>query len=153
MEMEWGLTMRKMDNIKPHKYIHIIFITSLFLFIGGYTLFQAKNLIVGPRLTIAEPENGATLYHGLYSVSGSAQNISSITLNDQPIFVDDYGNFHEKLIAPPGYSIMKMAVKDRFGRSKEKYIHLVNLEEKEELLFDTEVDSSLIESNSDSSIQ
>lgn len=104
------------------RYIGVIF----FGIIVIYSAFQAKNLILGPQISISEPQNGSKVTFGIYTIRGIAKNISAISLNDSPIFVDEEGQFEEKLIAPPGYSIMKILAKDRFGRTKIRYIHLMN---------------------------
>jgi len=98
--------------------------------ITGYALFQAKNIITGPTLSIESPYNGATLTEEAFVVKGFASNIASISLNDSPIFINENGLFEEKLIAPIGYSIMKLSVADRFGRRKTQYIQLIRKENK-----------------------
>jgi hypothetical protein len=130
-------TMKKRNQLEPKSSTYIIGLI-LLVVIAGYSLFQAKNLIIGPVMTIEEPLDGATLPFSLYTVRGSAQNISQISLNDKPIFVNDRGIFQEKLIAPPGYSIIKMTVKDRFGRSKTQHIHLMHPADENPLLFPLE---------------
>lgn len=115
--------MNKQRDVK--KIIRISTLSLGILIIVFYSLFQAKNLILGPRFTIDEPTDGQTLLEEEFIFSGNAHNVSSITLNDSPIFIDENGVFKEKLIAPSGYSIMKLEVKDRFGRSKTEYVHLI----------------------------
>jgi len=101
------------------------------LFIGiavlllGYVAFQARNIVLGPRITIDTPTNGQSLESPVVSITGRVRNASAITLNDNPIYIDTTGAFSEKLIAPPGYSIITMSVQDRFGRKKTKSLHLV----------------------------
>lgn len=115
--------MNKQRDVK--KIIRISTLSLGIFIIVFYSLFQAKNLILGPRFTIDEPIDGQTLIEEEFTFSGNAHNVSSITLNDSPIFVDETGVFREKLIAPSGYSIMKLEVRDRFGRSKTEYVHLI----------------------------
>lgn len=110
-------------NVK--KIIQISGITFVALIILGYSLFQAKNLIVGPTFTIETPQDGETLRGEVFTVKGVAHNVASITLNDSPIFVDEQGVFEEKLIAPHGYSIIELSVADRFGRRRTEYVHLI----------------------------
>ncbi|TAL49447.1 hypothetical protein EPN83_00875 [Patescibacteria group bacterium] len=98
--------------------------------LAGYVLFQSRNLILGPSLTVSEPRDGARLESSFVTVRGKARNIAYIKLNDRQIFVDDLGLFEEKLIAPEGYTIMKFAAEDRFGRVVEKYLHFVYLPER-----------------------
>lgn len=115
--------MNKQPDVK--KIIRISTLSLGIFLIISYSLFQAKNLILGPGFTIDEPLDGQTLTEEEFTFSGNAHNVSSITLNDSPIFIDETGVFREKLIAPFGYSIMKLEVKDRFGRSKTEYVHLI----------------------------
>jgi hypothetical protein len=89
-----------------------------------YGLFQARNLIQGPIVVVTQPQNGATLPDEMLTVEGYARNIAYIKLNDRQIFVDDRGFFSEKLIAPSGYSIMKIWAEDKFGKTEEQFIHL-----------------------------
>ncbi len=110
-------------NIK--KIIQVGGISFIVLIIFGYSLFQAKNLIIGPTFTIETPQDGATLGNEVFTVKGVAHNVASITLNDSPIFIDEQGVFEEKLIAPLGYSIIELSVADRFGRRKTEYLHLI----------------------------
>jgi hypothetical protein len=95
-----------------------------FLVIALYSAFQARFLILGPHVEIESPKNGETLPAGLVTVLGRAENISFISLNDRPIFVDESGNWNEKLIAPEGLSIMTVKARDRFGRTTEERIEI-----------------------------
>ncbi len=97
----------------------------LFVFVGLYSLFQARFIILGPRLAVYSPENGSSLASPVVTVTGRATNIAFISLNDRPIYVDKNGNWSEKLIAPEGLSIMTIRAKDRFGRSTEKQIEVM----------------------------
>lgn len=111
------------SNIK--KTLQISGIIFTVLVIVGYSLFQAKNLLVGPTFTIETPLDGATLQSEVFTIKGVAHNVASITLNDSPIFIDENGVFEEKLIAPKGYSIIELSVADRFGRRRTEYVHLI----------------------------
>jgi hypothetical protein len=91
----------------------------------SYVAFQARNIVLGPRITIDTPTDGQSLESPVVSITGRVRNASAITLNDNPIFIDPTGAFREKLIAPPGYSIITMSVQDRFGRKKTKSLRLV----------------------------
>jgi hypothetical protein len=104
--------------------IKIASVIILFLLILGYGFFQARNLIVGPEINITSPKNGENLLNPLVTVAGSAVNISRISLDDRQIFVDKHGNFSEKLLVPSGYTIIKLAAQDKFGRTTQKLIEL-----------------------------
>lgn len=90
-----------------------------------YLFHQGQNLIEGPVLSVRSPIDGATFTLPLVEVSGTSKNISSIRLNDRPIFIDEEGFFREKLLLSPGYNIIKFTASDRFGRVKETFLELI----------------------------
>lgn len=110
----------KIMEIKPKAVLLVAF----FLLLTSYSLFQARFVILGPYIEIQTPKNGASLDTNLINIIGRAENISFISLNDRPIFVDKNGNWNEKLIAPQGLSIITVRAKDRFGRSTEKQVEI-----------------------------
>lgn len=112
--------------MKPSR-IFIIKISSfalLFLLILGYGLFQARNLIAGPEISVSTPKNGDNLTSPLVIISGLATNVAFISLDDRQIFVDKHGNFSEKLLVPSGYSTIKLSAQDKFGRTTQKLLQL-----------------------------
>jgi len=95
------------------------------LIIFGYALYKAENLITGPELQISNPQNGTTVNQSLVEITGTTNNVNDIQMNDGKIFVDEDGNFKEKLLLTYGYNIIKFSAKDRFGRATEKTLELV----------------------------
>lgn len=112
-------------------YIKAIGLTLLFGSLSVYGIFTARHLIEGPIITVTSPANGALVGNSLVEIQGNVQNISFITLNDRQIYADEKGNFKEKLLLYPGYSIMKLYAKDRFGREITKGLSLVYVAPKE----------------------
>jgi hypothetical protein len=112
--------------MKPSKVLTIKILLSviIFLLILGYGLFQARNLIIGPEITILTPKNGENVTNPLVIVTGVAINITKISLDDRQIFVDKKGNFSEKLLVPSGYTIIKLVTQDKFGRTTQKLVEL-----------------------------
>jgi hypothetical protein len=93
--------------------------------IVGYTYLKTKDYIAGPQITITSPLDGSTVSNPLIEITGVTKNISFISLNDRPIFVDEKGNFKEKLLLYPGYNIMSVKAEDRYKRTVEKTIELI----------------------------
>lgn len=112
----------------PRRTIRILIGVLLGVILVGYILFQSKNLIEGPKLTVTDPQNGEVFSAPLITVDGTARNIRSITLDDNPIFIDNNGHFSEQLLLPRGYSIIKLEVEDRFGKKREQFIHVFDSE-------------------------
>jgi hypothetical protein len=105
-------------------YFRVTMVVIFALFIGWYSYFQSRKLIGGPQIVIESPQNGATVKESLVEIKGKASNIKDISLNDRPIFIDEQGNFDEKLLVPPGYTIMSMKADDRFGRKTSQTLEL-----------------------------
>lgn len=112
--------------MKPSRVLAIKISIGVFIFllILGYGFFQARNIISGPKITVLTPKNGDSLASSLVAITGIASNITRISLDDRQIFVDKKGNFSEKLLVPPGYTIIKLAAQDKFGRTTQKLVEL-----------------------------
>lgn len=93
--------------------------------IGLYAYFQSREFIRGPQVVITAPLSGSVLRESAVTVTGSAQNVATITLNDSPIFVDSDGHFSQKLLLLPGYNILTVKAQDRFGKKVAKTLELV----------------------------
>lgn len=106
--------------------IRIEKIAALILLIGFivYGLFEAYNLILGPRIDILSPLDGSTIDEKSLIIEGKAKNVSFIALNDRQIFIDENGTFRDKLLLPEGYTIIKVVAEDRFKKRVEKRISL-----------------------------
>lgn len=90
-----------------------------------YALFQARFLILGPRVRISSPANGAVVEAGAITVEGRAGNVAWISMQGRQIYVDENGLFQEKLIAPSGPSIITVSARDRFGRETTKRVEIL----------------------------
>ena len=81
-----------------------------------YILWQARYLIAGPQITL-EAEPARIGNERIITLSGTAENISSISLNGRQIFTDTHGRFAEALVLENGYTIATIAATDRYGRT------------------------------------
>ena len=91
----------------------------------GYGIFRAKNLVDGPELIVTSPTNGSSVHDSYVQFSGTAKNISFLTLNDEKIFTDESGNWNEKILLSYGYNVVSVGAKDRFGREVKKTLQLI----------------------------
>jgi hypothetical protein len=103
-----------------------LFILALVL-IAGYGFFEARRLIGGPIITLDTPQDGSATSSTSIVISGTAENISFLTINDAPAFTDPQGRFSERLTPPPGYAIFTVAATDRFGRRTSAQVHVTML--------------------------
>ncbi len=110
------------------------------IFIVGYSAFALEGFIRGPRIEIITPESvhGGGIRYFSYAtttsltlVSGRVVHANMLLLNGVEISQDLKGTFSESLLLAPGYNIMSIEAKDRYGRTTRKTIELTLLEPKE----------------------
>jgi len=108
-------------NLTPRETLGAVFLG----FIALYALFQARFIILGPQISISYPADGTTATSSVITVTGTARNTTFISLDDRPIFLDEHGNFSEKLVLPEGQSTIMMRARDRFGRETQTSTRIV----------------------------
>lgn len=112
-------------RINSRRLVKILLFGIIALVIGGYAYLKTKDYIAGPQVIITSPLNGSTASSSPIEVVGIAKNITSISLNDRQIFIDEKGNFKEKLLLYPGYNIMSVKAEDRYKRTVEKKLEVI----------------------------
>lgn len=93
--------------------------------IGGYAYLKTKNLVEGPVIAVLSPTDGELVTSARVELSGVSKNVSRLTVNDRPIYVDESGRFSDTLVVPEGYTIITVIGTDRFGKSKREEIRVV----------------------------
>ena len=93
----------------------------------GYGLFEARRIIEGPTITLTSLKDGAATSTNMLVVSGTAHNISFLTINDKPAYTDQAGNFALVVSPPVGYNVVTVAAKDRFSRTSRKSVFITVL--------------------------
>lgn len=86
------------------------------LLVVGYGAYEARRLVEGPEITIESPRDGSATSSIVVTVSGVAQNISFLTINDGASYTDEHGRFVYRFAPPAGYTVVTVAAIDRFGR-------------------------------------
>jgi hypothetical protein len=95
--------------------------------VAGYGLFEARKLIEGPSIQLAFPINGSATSSTAVQLTGTAENISFLSINDKPAYTDKEGHFTTRLALPPGLNILSVSAKDRFGRETSKKVAITVL--------------------------
>lgn len=114
----------------------IIIRTTLIIFIlagiGGYSLFEARNLLSGPTIIIEQPLNGQLSNTPVTDISGNVRNSVRISMNDRSILIDENGNFREKFVLSTGSNTVKISAEDRFGRNEDAFVQIFYAEPNEQ---------------------
>ena len=103
--------------------IYAVSAIAIALFLG-YSIFEARKLLEGPQIFIAAPQDWAEVGGPLFTIRGNIQNAAFFSINGNQTFADEQGNFTDQLSLPPGYAVVEVAARDRFGRTTVKDLHL-----------------------------
>lgn len=106
-------------------YLKILVVLIIFLTICAYGLYEASGLLGGPKINIEYPKNGLTVRNKLITVSGTATNISFISINGRPIYINGAGRFTEQIILSNGYNSLYVEARDRIGKEKKEIIDIM----------------------------
>lgn len=104
------------------KLYSIIFFSILII---GYFIFNFRIFIAGPEILITSPQNGEVTDKELIEISGKAENVNFISINDRSIFLDENGNFKEVLLLSSGYNIIVIKARDKFERVISKNLEII----------------------------
>jgi hypothetical protein len=113
-------------NADAKKILKIATLAVFFLFIIIYAFLRSKDLIFGVKIKNVNIIDGAKLTKNIMEVTGNAKNAISLDLNGREISVDKEGNFDETIVLLPGYNIIDIKAKDKFGNMDEKNYKLIN---------------------------
>ena len=116
--------MRITSNTNITRFVLILL--SVFIVVV-YIRRNTYNLVQGPVLKIEEPRNGASYREPLINIMGTVKNSAFISINGRQVFVDQKNRINEKLLLLPGYNIIEIKTKDRFGKKSQKNIDVIYL--------------------------
>lgn len=106
----------KEETVSIHNILRALFFISLLSGVIWYGTFQARNLLNGPKITLAGDITTVQDSH-LVAIEGSTENITKLTLNGKAISTDENGTFTHTLVLENGYTIMTLHAEDRYGRT------------------------------------
>ena len=98
----------------------------LFIFIAIFVYAKMNFIWRGVRI-----EAGITQNEGskIATIRGKAEKAILLTINGREIFIDQAGNFSEVISPLPGYSVVTLFAKDKFGKTAEKKFEMFTKEE------------------------
>lgn len=109
----------------------------VFLFTFIFVFAYAKmNFIVKGVKVLAEINRSSN--EKIVEVRGNAKNAVFLSLNGREIFIEKDGNFKEDISTLPGYGVITLVAKDKFGNVSEKKFEVIGEKEIESLAMKTE---------------
>jgi cytoskeletal protein RodZ len=91
----------------------------------GYIVWQVLSINKTPSLEISTPQNRQVITETSLEVSGQTDPGISVTLNDQPVFVDNTGHFKAQVSVDNGPKELVFVAKNRFGKSITRSVSII----------------------------
>lgn len=108
------------------KTIRVLLVSAFFLFIIVYAFFRFYSLIFGIQIKDVNIETGETITESPFLIQGKAKNAVMLKLNGREIQIDKEGNFKEWIALFPGYNIIDIEAKDKFGHTDQEDYKLIH---------------------------
>lgn len=93
-----------------------LIITSLFIVLLFYILFQYRFAILAPPLEILDPKEGEIISSQTVTVIGKTDTNATLYVNDEPVTLSQEGLFKKTIAVFPGSVIIQVKSINRFGR-------------------------------------
>ncbi|MFZ4499979.1 MAG: hypothetical protein ACOYMZ_00590 [Minisyncoccia bacterium] len=100
-------------------------ITAVILGVFALVLYNIRDLVLGTPLEVVAAQDGTTLDSTFLPLSGVARHARELLINGRTVAIDRAGNFTDAIILSPGYNIVEVALKDRFGNTETRTYHWV----------------------------
>ncbi len=114
--------MKEIKNKNIKWWIGAIACLSLFVVIGIFSYEKMSFVFHGVKIEAnLDHKEGSSLA----MIKGTAQNAKYISLNGREIFIDKEGHFSEIISVLPGFSVITLNAKDKFGKTAEKQFEIV----------------------------
>jgi len=98
------------------RLIRIVATIAVILIVVGYAAYRSLAYIRGPIIHVYQPINGASIASTTVTIIGRAERVNAISLNDNPLQVDESGNFKQTIIVFSGVNIITLKATDQFNR-------------------------------------
>jgi hypothetical protein len=116
---------RFIKNKNMKWWVGIMSTILLFLVIGIFSYEKMVFIFRGVEIKASiEKKNDSSLA----TVSGNAAKAINLTLNGREIFIDKEGNFSESIAMLPGFSVVTINARDKFGKTAEQKFEIVTEE-------------------------
>ncbi len=102
-----------------------VLIGMLVVSIAGLVVYNIKDLLFGAPLSVITAKDGATLEDTYLPISGSAAHARELLINGRSVALDRKGKFSDSILLSPGYNIVEVSQRDRFGNEKVERHHFM----------------------------
>jgi len=98
------------------KLTFIAGVVVVFLMMASYLTFQYVSYIKPPELAVDTPQEGQVIMVGQFLVSGKSDEEAAVTVNNQPAFIDEGGNFTAEIDVVENTKSVIVVARSRTGK-------------------------------------
>lgn len=109
---------------RESRFLRII-LALFFLLAAGYAAYEARGLLIGPKIHVAETSFSSK--EAFISVKGETERITELRLNGTTISVTENGSFDEPYLLAAGSNRIILEAKDARGRTAIKTLDIIYL--------------------------
>lgn len=106
------------------KKSQFVLIALLFIALISYLIFQYKDALVSPAVSISTPKENEVIPSNLVLVSGSTNPENVVYVNNFPVSVDENGKFRKSVSVFSGKGQIIIKVVNRFNKTAEVVRHI-----------------------------
>ncbi len=99
----------------------VLFVAALL----GYIFYSVRNFTSPPNLEISSPVADQVIRQDSVEIIGKTDEGVTLAINDQTIFIDDKGNFHESVKLQPGLNNIEIRATNRLKKETVKVIKIL----------------------------
>ena len=82
----------------------------------GYIVYEIRSVLVPPYLSVNEPSSDTTIDGNSILVAGRGEIGGEVFINNQPVLIDQQGQFNETLLLSPGLNVVEITEKNKFNK-------------------------------------
>jgi hypothetical protein len=112
---------KRMNKLTLKAVLLGMIVVSIFVLV----VYNVKDLLFGTPFAVSTANDGMTIGETFVPIEGVAQHARELSINGRPVAIDRNGAFTDGVILSPGYNIIEVVMRDRFGKAKTKIYHWV----------------------------
>ena len=103
----------------------------------GFVAMKIYPLVHGPAINLGTLSDGASVADPMIRIAGKALYTKDLAVNGNPLPLSPDGSFDDKLVLNPGYNVISLQARDRFGKVSNHDYEIVLKESPTGLSFNT----------------
>lgn len=110
--------LKQMQRMRRRTRFLMALIISGVVLVGAYFVYQTRDWVLFPELTVSLPLDGATLPGPAVVIEGMVTPGIRLTVHGVDVYSEKNGKFHIELLMSAGLHTIHIVAENRFGRAR-----------------------------------